>query len=397
MDQPRKDKSSFEVGPSSAFVPWIPPSLQHNLTAAAASPSLRGFQLLERFSVSAGNTKTLPRNSNNKLDNGACLSTVSAESSCEPDEGPSEQQGTSALLHKVHSRLAQNRESVRRSRQRKKAYLHKLEGEIVTLRENGTKSEKLKPVTNPEPPLNIASACQLLTAAPSTSPQQTVTSLIRLARWRMDHCGLLDVLIKAVLSNTPEDQLRMLVTHCLKSLQQETELRRDILAGGGLYLLMAGEHVQPCERLVMWLGGWRPTDLLKLCIQMLANEGLVDEQKKRMLQLHEDLFMQEVALAKACDLLHRTVSSEIVSNAKFGQTLTEAVNSSSTAKLQPQVDSMRILMLHADEIRNKMWDDLKHTLTLRQFAVSLTTPEEMFQRVSSVYEAPIPPSRTIST
>ncbi|CAH9109680.1 unnamed protein product, partial [Cuscuta europaea] len=170
--------------------------------------------------------------------------------------GPSNkyEETSSKSTDKVLRRLAQNREAARKSRLRKKAYLQQLE------------SSKLKLYH-----LEQELARARLWGTKQTSHSGTVkTGIIAFEKeyrdWVEEQNRQIDILKNALHSEVSDMELGILVEAC-KSHYINLLRKKATAAKADVFYIMTGLWKTPIERLYLWIGGVRPSEILKIVLK----------------------------------------------------------------------------------------------------------------------------------
>ncbi|PWA75629.1 bZIP transcription factor family protein [Artemisia annua] len=151
---------------------------------------------------------------------------------------PTAPQSSKAI--KTLRRLAQNREAARKSRLRKKAYVQQLESSRIKL-------------TQLEQELQRARAQVIINAAVFD---------MEYARWLEDYHRQMCELQAAVQEHLPENELRIYVDNCIARIDDVMNLK-SIVAKSDVFHIISGTWKTPAERCFMWIGGFRPSELIK--------------------------------------------------------------------------------------------------------------------------------------
>lgn len=61
----------------------------------------------------------------------------------------------------------------------------------------------------------------------------------------------------------PENELQMFVANCVAHYDEMTRIRSEFAKTDVLHLI-SGVYMTPTERCFMWLGGFRPSDIIKV-------------------------------------------------------------------------------------------------------------------------------------
>ncbi|XP_029122052.1 bZIP transcription factor TGA10 isoform X2 [Elaeis guineensis] len=227
-------------------------------------------------------------------------------------KGPSsEQEGPKTPDARTLRRLAQNREAARKSRLRKKAYVQQLESSKIRL-------------TQLEQELQRARVQGLLigsggvigdqSLAGSTSGLKTDAAMFDMeyGRWLEDHHRLMCELRAAVQEHLPENELRMLVDKCLGHYDAVVNLK-SVMARSDVFHLISGIWMTPAERCFMWIGGFRPSELIKIVLKHI--EPLTEQQILGVCSLQQSVHETEEALSQGLEALFRSLSDTVVSDA----------------------------------------------------------------------------------
>lgn len=82
-------------------------------------------------------------------------------------------------------------------------------------------------------------------------------------RWVEEHNRLLNELQAAINEHLPENELRMYVDNCFNHFGVMMNLK-SMLAKTDVFHLVSGTWKTPAERCFMWMGGFRPSELIKV-------------------------------------------------------------------------------------------------------------------------------------
>ena len=82
-------------------------------------------------------------------------------------------------------------------------------------------------------------------------------------RWLEEHHRLTCELRAAVHEHLPENELKMYVDNCLAHYDVVMNLK-GMAAKADVFHLVSGMWKTPAERCFMWIGGFRPSDLIKV-------------------------------------------------------------------------------------------------------------------------------------
>ena len=89
-------------------------------------------------------------------------------------------------------------------------------------------------------------------------------------RWLEEHHRLMCELRAAVQEHLPENELRIFVDNCLAHYEQMINLK-SMVAKSDVFHIVSGMWKTPAERCFMWMGGFRPSEIIKVLIYQLTH------------------------------------------------------------------------------------------------------------------------------
>jgi transcription factor TGA len=98
---------------------------------------------------------------------------------------------------------------------------------------------------------------------------------VEYGRWLEEHHRLVCELRAAVDEHLHENELRLYVENCLAHYDQVNNLKA-LLARTDVFHLVYGMWKTPAERCFMWIGGFRPSELIKV---HKCNTNLIKEKR----------------------------------------------------------------------------------------------------------------------
>ncbi|PUZ59931.1 hypothetical protein GQ55_4G083200 [Panicum hallii var. hallii] len=168
--------------------------------------------------------------------------------------GPSssDQEGPRTPDPKTLRRLAQNREAARKSRLRKKAYIQQLESGRIRL-------------AHLEQEMQMARTHHQGAALWGTGTLSPDAALFNLEyeRWLGDHSKVVAQLRAAAEEHRPDGELRAYADEAASHYGALMGLKARLAAADPLYLL-SGLWKGAAERCFLWIGGFRPSELIKV-------------------------------------------------------------------------------------------------------------------------------------
>ncbi|KAI3431091.1 DOG1 domain-containing protein [Psidium guajava] len=282
------------------------------------------------------------------------------------------EQGTSKRSDKVQRRLAQNREAARKSRLRKKAYVQQLEASRVKLMQLEQEVER-------------ARHQGLYTGAgvDSTYPGYGGSLNAGIVAFDMEYGHWIDEQNRQILelraalnAHTSERELRVLVQ---SGLNHYSELFRMKAAASNadVFYVMTGMWRTPSERFFLWIGGFRPSELLKVLMPQL--DTLTEQQWGWVCNLKQACQQAEDALKQGLDKLQNTLAEAVA-----GGHLGEGNYIPQVAAAMEKLEALVSFVKQADHLRQETLLQMSNNLTTRQAARGLLALGEYFQRLRAL-------------
>ncbi|PKA62899.1 Transcription factor HBP-1b(c38) [Apostasia shenzhenica] len=291
-----------------------------------------------------------------------------------------EQEGPKTPDAKTLRRLAQNREAARKSRLRKKAYVQQLENSRIRL-------------TQLEQELQRARAQGVFFGGGALLSEQTLPHGINgspsseaamfdmeYARWLEEHHRLMCELRAAVQEHLPEQELRMFVDSCVAHYDEMTNLK-GVIVKADVFHIVSGMWMTPAERCFLWLGGFRPSEIIKILLGHM--EPLTEQQILGICSLQQSTQETEEALSQGLEALYHSLSDTISSDslscpsnmANYMGQMAIAMNKLST---------LEGFVRQADGLRQQTLHRLHHLLSVRQAARCFLAMAEYFHRLRAL-------------
>ncbi|KAJ1288567.1 hypothetical protein BS78_02G097800 [Paspalum vaginatum] len=272
-------------------------------------------------------------------------------------------------LTKTLRRLAQNREAARKSRLRKKAYIQQLETSRIRLShlEQQVQVARVQGIflgTGEQPGFPSA-----------PSPAAAVFDM-EYGRWVEEHGKLMFQLRAALNEHLPDEQLQSFVNGAIAQ-HEELLTLKGAMARADVFHLLSGVWASPAERCFLWLGGFRPFDIMKVMLKHV--EPLSEGQILGIYNLQQLVQEREEALNQSMEATQHSISDIVaapdVAPATFMGHMSLAMN---------KVASMEGLVMQADGLRQQTLHKLHHILTTRQAARCLVAIADYFHRLRAL-------------
>ncbi|KAJ1290187.1 hypothetical protein BS78_02G224200 [Paspalum vaginatum] len=286
---------------------------------------------------------------------------------------------------KTLRRLAQNREAARKSRLRKKAYIQQLESSRIRLAqlEQELHTARAQGVFFPNSGLladqGVAGKGVPIGGIDGLSSEAAMFD-VEYGRWQEEHYRLMYELRAALQQHLPEGELQMYVESCLAHHDEMVGIKEGAIKGD-VFHLISGVWRSPAERCFLWLGGFRPSEVIKMLLSHV--EPLTEQQIVGVYGLQQSALETEEALSQGLDALYQSLSDTVVSDALscpsnvanyMGQMAT-AINKLST---------LEGFVRQAENLRQQTLHRLHQILTTRQMARSLLAVSDYFHRLRTL-------------
>ncbi|XP_008800656.1 bZIP transcription factor TGA10-like [Phoenix dactylifera] len=280
---------------------------------------------------------------------------------------------------KTLRRLAQNREAARKSRLRKKAYVQQLENSRIKL----TQLEQELQRTRAQ---GLFFGGALLgdqgSFPPSISSLSSDAAMFDMeyGRWQEEHHRRMCELRAAVQEHLPENELRMFVENCLAHYDDMINLK-SLVIKSDVFHLISGMWKTPAERCFLWMGGFRPSELIKMLLSHI--EPLTEQQILGVCGLQQSTQETEEALSQGLEALHQSLLDTVTSDA-LSCPSNMANYMGQMAIAMNKLTTLEGFVRQADNLRQQTLHRLHQILTTRQMARCLLAIAEYFHRLRAL-------------
>ncbi|XP_040960428.1 transcription factor TGA1 isoform X2 [Gossypium hirsutum] len=277
------------------------------------------------------------------------------------------EQEASKPIDKIQRRLAQNREAARKSRLRKKAYVQQLENSRLKLIQL---EQELQRVT--QQGLYMGGVLE----GSHIGFSGTVNSGI--AAFEMEYGRWVDVqhrqiceLRTALNAHISDIELRILVKSGMGHYFELFRMKSTV-AKADVFYVISGVWKTSAERFFSWIGGFRPSELLKL-------DPLTEQQILEVCNLKQSCQQAEDALSQGMEKLQETVSSTVA-----GGPVAEDSYIPQVATAMEKLEALVSFVNQADHLRQETLQQMSRILTTRQAARGLLALGEYFHRLRAL-------------
>ncbi|CAI0398280.1 unnamed protein product [Linum tenue] len=277
---------------------------------------------------------------------------------------------------KTLRRLAQNREAARKSRLRKKAYVQQLETSRIKLSQMEQELQRARQQGL------FLSGCG---GAGGNLSSAAAMFDMEYARWLEDDLRHMSELRTGLHAHLSDGDLRVTVDRYVSHYDEIFRLK-GAAAKSDVFHLITGMWVTPAERCFLWMGGFRPSELIKciddtskLCVQMLISQldPLTEQQVMGIYSLQHSSQQAEEALSQGLDQLHQSLVDTIAGGSVVDGMQQMAVALGKLANLEGFVRQ-------ADNLRQQTLHQLRRILTVRQAARCFLVIGEYYGRLRAL-------------
>ncbi|XP_061337428.1 transcription factor TGA4-like [Gastrolobium bilobum] len=273
---------------------------------------------------------------------------------------------------KMLRRLAQNREAARKSRLRKKAYVQQLESSRLKLMQLEQELERAR-----QQGLYVGGGLDsdhLGFAGPVNSGITTFE--MEYGHWVEEQNRQILELRSALNSHIGDIELRILVDGIMNHYAEIFRMK-SAAAKADVFYLMSGMWKTTAERFFLWIGGFRPSELLKVLVPLI--EPLTEQQRLDVYNLTQSCQQAEDALSQGMDKLRQALADSVAA----GQ-LVEGSYIPQMASAMENLEALASFLIEADHLRHETLKQMSRILTIRQAARCLLALGEYFQRLRAL-------------
>ncbi|KAL6651474.1 hypothetical protein ACP70R_010399 [Stipagrostis hirtigluma subsp. patula] len=284
-------------------------------------------------------------------------------------------QETSKPPEKVQRRLAQNREAARKSRLRKKAYIQQLETSRMKLAQLEQELQRARQ-QGVYASGNLGDSA--LGFSGSVDPGVAAFE-IEYGHW-VDEQNRHTAELRNALQQgqTTELELRTLVETGLNNYEHLFRIK-SIAASSDVFYVMSGMWKSPAERFFLWIGGFRPSEVLKILSPLL--HPLTDQQLVAVCNLQQSSTQAEDALSQGMEKLQQTLGETLTAPDTFGSSDAYMLHMANAVE---KLKALASFVNQADHLRHTTLQQMHKILTTRQAARGLLALGDYFQRLRAL-------------
>ncbi|AQK99290.1 liguleless related sequence1 [Zea mays] len=337
-------------------------SYKPGLAAAAAGAAPPSFQFQQQHQ----HHHPLPLHGDGGGDHDKCHSHVQRKHGSTGKDGK-------LVDAKTERRLAQNREAARKSRLRKKAYVQQLETTRIRLQHVEHEFQRARSHSQGVGVGGCGAAGDMSCGAAMFDMEY--------ARWLDDDSKRLAELRGGLQAHLLLDaNLGLIVEECMQHHDELFQLKAA-LARSDVFHLLTGSWTTPAERCFFWMGGFRPSELLKVLIPQL--DPLTEQQLLGICSLQQSSEQAEEALAQGLHQLHQALADTVAAGTlNEGSAAPNCMNIMAVAL--DKIASLENFYQQADNLRQQTLHQMRRILTTRQAARCFLSIGEYYSRLRAL-------------
>eukprot|EP00252_Welwitschia_mirabilis_P020123 TRINITY_DN4859_c0_g1_i1.p1 TRINITY_DN4859_c0_g1~~TRINITY_DN4859_c0_g1_i1.p1 ORF type:complete len:315 (+),score=72.43 TRINITY_DN4859_c0_g1_i1:349-1293(+) len=278
-------------------------------------------------------------------------------------------QETNQPNNKILRRLAQNREAARKSRLRKKAYVQQLESSRIRLKQIEQELERIKQQ-------GLSSVGH---GGDHLNGSGAVLFDLEYGRWVEEQNRQIRELRSALQAHVSDMELQILVENNIAHYDELFRIKGNA-AKSDVFHLMSGMWRTPAERCFMWMGGFRPSELLKILSPHL--EPLAENQSRGVSSLKLSSQQAEDALSQGMEALQQSLADTLSVGSIGSPNVANYMGQMASA--MGKLGMLENLVRQADNLRQQALQQMQRILTTRQAARGLLVMGEYFNRLRAL-------------
>ncbi|ONM36261.1 Basic leucine zipper protein [Zea mays] len=200
------------------------------------------------------------------------------------------------------------------------------------------------------------------------------------ARWLDDDTKRLAELRGGLQAHLLDGNLGLIVEECMQHYDELFQLKAA-LARSDVFHLLTGSWATPAERCFFWMGGFRPSELLKILIPQL--DPLTEQQLLGICNLQQSSEQAEEALAQGLHQLHQSLADTVAAGTlNDGAAAPNYMNIMAVAL--EKLASLENFYQQADNLRHQTLHQMRRILTTRQAARCFLSIGEYYSRLRAL-------------
>lgn len=273
------------------------------------------------------------------------------------------EQEASKPPEKVIRRLAQNREAAKKSRLRKKAYIQQLELSRIKLAQLEQEVQKVR-----------QQGAYIVEDVSSSTVGFTGSVNSGAAAFEMEYGSWVEEQnrqiceLRAALQGSPSEiELQILVENGMRHYDELFRMK-SVASKSDVFYIVSGLWKASAERFFLWIGGFRPSGLMKVLSHQM--DPLTEQQLVAVYNLQQSSVQAEDALSQGLEKLRQTVS--------------ETIDLGSMGEAIKTLEVLINFVDQADRLRQEALQQMYRILTTHQAARGLLALGDYVQRLRTL-------------
>ncbi|CAK8578848.1 unnamed protein product [Lathyrus sativus] len=281
-----------------------------------------------------------------------------------------EQEGNK-ITNKMQRRLAQNREAARKSRLKKKAHIQQLESCRLKLMqvEQELDHTRQQGSYGGGPDSNHSGFA-------GSANSEIATFKMEYEHWVEEQNRQILELKSALSAHISDIQIGELVNGIMNHYFKLFCMKSDA-AKVDVFYVITGMWKTTAEGFFLWIGGFRPSELLKVLVPLI--EPLTEEQRFDAYNLEKSCQQAEDALSKGMEKLQGMLVDTVAAG-----NFVEGIYIPEMATAIERLEALASFVNQADHLRQETLQQMCRILTIRQTARWLLALGEYFQRLRNL-------------
>ncbi|KAL6620320.1 hypothetical protein ACP70R_035459 [Stipagrostis hirtigluma subsp. patula] len=200
------------------------------------------------------------------------------------------------------------------------------------------------------------------------------------ARWLEDDSKHMTELQGVLQAQLIDANLGAIVEDCMRHYDELFHLR-SVLARSDVFHLMTGMWATPAERCFLWIGGFRPSEIIKMLIPQL--DPLTEQQVVGMFNLQQSSEQAEEALLQGLQQLQKSLADAVGAGPLYDGA-SDANYTALMALALDRLDTLESFYRQADNLRQQTLHHMRRILTTRQTARCFLSIGEYHRRLRAL-------------
>jgi transcription factor TGA len=205
---------------------------------------------------------------------------------------------------------------------------------------------------------------------------------IEYTRWLEEQNKQINELRTAVNAHASDSDLRLIVDGIMAHYDEIFKVK-GVAAKADVFHILSGMWKTPAERCFLWLGGFRPSELLKLLANHL--EPLTEQQLLGLTNLQQSSQQAEDALSQGMEALQQSLAETLAGSlGPSGSSGNVANYMGQMAMAMGKLGTLENFLRQADNLRQQTLHQMQRILTIRQASRALLAIHDYFSRLRAL-------------